>query len=881
MRRLGTLLLAILTWSLAAPAWAQTPAQRGRLIITVNDTTGGVLPTATVTLTGAEPSSRTAKLTPLQTTGAGIAIFDNLVPGQYLVSVEFPGFETLKPKAVRVRAGDNRDTVVLALARFEDTVTVGRDQQEAGSDRASTFGTLLTADQIGELSDDPAIMRQQLEDLAGPGMSIAVDSFEGGQLPNKSQIRSIRISRDQFAAESHYAGGTRIEIVTQPGSAELRGQASLPFQTSALDGKNPLVGATPAGHTRGGNIRLTGTLIKDRMSFNVSMNGSTTFTTPVQAASASSGTAARVLDIQSRNSNTSYSGGIDWAVTKNQTLRLSLNRYSFGSHNAGAGGYNAPERTSSNDNIDTWVQGNHTGPLGRRTMLYNRFYVEVVDSKTTSSLEAPTYVIPDDLTRGGAQQRGGTTTHAYSWNTDVDHVRGRHSFRLGVEVLGSSYRSDQQSNYLGTYYFESADAFVQGLPRSFTKRIGDPNIRYANTQTSLYFQDDVRLSKTLTMTPGVRYEVQSLVSDYNNLMPRFGVTWAPAGGKTTYRASVGVFYDWLSTGTYQQTLQFDGFRMQEVNIANPSYPEPGSLGPATPVQRYLLAEDLDLARTARASLGVSRTVNTMLSVSGVYAYTRAMGQLVGENLNAPVGGVRPDPTFANVIRATSDGRAAGHSLDASGSLNLAGLGSNPTVGPWFAWRRGLAISGNYGWGVSHNNTDGPFSVPATDLASEWGPANGDIRHRTSVSLRTAAIRGLSASIGLNRTSARPLTIRTGTDDNGDLIFNDRPMGVGRNSARVPGTFGSNASFGYTFSFGDRMVSNAGGVSITSVNGVLTANANQAPTPRYRLGFSVNIQNLLNRPQWNGYSGTLTSKNFLKPSSASGVRQIRMNVNLSF
>jgi hypothetical protein len=872
-----------MAWCLAGAvtAFAQTPPQRGRLIVTVNDTTGGVLPTATVTLAGADASNRTTKLAPLQTTGAGVAIFDNLAPGQYLVSAEFPGFETLKPRPVRVRAGDNRETVVLALARLEDTVTVGRDQQEAGSDRASTFGTLLTPDQIGELSDDPAIMRQQLEDLAGPGMSISVDSFEGGQLPNKSQIRSIRISRDQFAAESHYAGGTRIEIVTQPGSAELRGNGGVPFYTSALDGKNPLVAATPEAYTRGGNIRLTGTLIKDRMSFNVNASGSANYTTPVQAASVSNNTAARVLDVKTRTSNASYSGGIDWAVTKNQTLRLSLNRYAFGSRNTGAGGYNAPERTSSSDTIDTWVQGNHTGPLGRRTMLYNRFYVEVIESKSRSTVEALTYVIPDDLTRGGAQQRGGTTTNAYSWNTDVDHVRGRHSFRMGVEVLGSRYRSDVESNYIGTYHFESADAFAAGLPRSFTRRIGDPNIRYANTQTSLYFQDDVRLSKTLTMTPGVRYEVQSLVKDYDNLMPRFGVTWAPAGGKTTYRASLGIFYDWLSTSTYQQTLQFDGFRMQEVNIANPSYPDPGALGPASPVQRYLLADDLELARTARASLGVSRTVNTMLSVSAVYAYTRAVGQLVGENLNAPINGVRPEPGFANVIRSTSDGRSGGHSLDASGSLNLAGLGSNPTVGPWFAWRRGLAVSGAYTWGVSHNNTDGPFAVPATDLASEWGPANTDIRHRGSISLRTAAIRGLSASIGFNRTSERPLTIRTGTDDNGDLIFNDRPAGVGRNSARVPGTFGSNASFGYTFSLGSRMVSNAGGVSITSVNGVLTANANQAPTARYRLGLSVNIQNLLNRPQWNGYSGTLTSRNYLKPSNASGVRQIRMNLNFSF
>ena len=193
---------AVLFCLAVSPAAAQSQAQRGRLIVTVNDTTGGFLPTATVTLAGLETSTRTTPYKPLLTTDTGIAIFDNLVPGRYNVVAEFSGFEKSAPREVRVRSGDNRITVVLALAKFQDTVTVGRDQQEAGSDRASTFGTLLTRQQIEELSDDPVIMRQQLEDLAGPGMTISVDSFEGGQLPNKSQIRSIRISRDQFAADA-------------------------------------------------------------------------------------------------------------------------------------------------------------------------------------------------------------------------------------------------------------------------------------------------------------------------------------------------------------------------------------------------------------------------------------------------------------------------------------------------------------------------------------------------------------------------------------------------------------------------------------------------------------------------------------------------------
>jgi len=185
-------------------------------------------------------------------------------------------------------------------------------------------------------------------------------------------------------------------------------------------------------------------------------------------------------------------------------------------------------------------------------------------------------------------------------------------------------------------------------------------------------------------------------------------------------------------------------------------------------------------------------------------------------------------------------------------------------------------------GRQRNNTDGAFSVPATDLASEWGPSTGDIRHRGSISFGTAAVRGLTASMNLGRTSGRPLNIRTGFDDNGDLIFNDRPEGVGRNSVRVPGQWQSSANFGYAFSFGGRQVASGGGVSITSAGGALAVNvADSQAVPRYRLNISVNMQNLFNRPTYSGYSGVLTSPTFLQPTSASGVRRTTINVNLTF
>ena len=117
------------------------------------------------------------------------------------------------------------------------------------------------------------------------------------------------------------------------------------------------------------------------------------------------------------------------------------------------------------------------------------------------------------------------------------------------------------------------DAYLAGQPQSFTIRTGDPNIQYWNMQLGMYVQDDIRVRKNLTLSPGVRYEVQTHLSDYNNFGPRFGVTWSPGkSGKTTIRGSVGVFYDWLSTGVYEQTLRVDGVRQQELTVTDPPYP---------------------------------------------------------------------------------------------------------------------------------------------------------------------------------------------------------------------------------------------------------------------------------------------------------------------
>ncbi|MGH9409652.1 MAG: carboxypeptidase-like regulatory domain-containing protein, partial [Vicinamibacterales bacterium] len=230
---MSTLLAAVLSASLAqalppppppglqvqAPA-AQPSERNARATVTVVDQTGAVIPDASVTIVGVD--NPTIAPAAVKTDDKGVATLSGLAPGRYTLSAEFPGFEKRQLQGVRLKPGDNKHAIVLTIEGLKDTVTVARDKQEAAADRKTTFGTALTREQIDALSDDPNEMQQQLMDMAGGDAVIRVDSFEGSQLPLKSQIKSIHITRDAFAAENHYAGGIFIDIITQPGLGPIR-----------------------------------------------------------------------------------------------------------------------------------------------------------------------------------------------------------------------------------------------------------------------------------------------------------------------------------------------------------------------------------------------------------------------------------------------------------------------------------------------------------------------------------------------------------------------------------------------------------------------------------------------------------------------------------
>jgi hypothetical protein len=868
-----------MVWFIGARAFAQAPAG-GTLRVTVVDPSSAVVVGATVTVTGAEPATSGVTVPPALSTEAGVATITGLPPGRYSIRAEFPGFETRTLPDVRIRAGDNRHVAVLQISKLEASVTVGQSRQEAAADPRMSFGTTLTREQIEQLSDDPVQLQQQLQEMAGPGAVIRVDGFEGSPLPAKAQIRSIRISRDQFAAEFHTAGGVSIEIITQPGLGPVRYNVNTGMRSGRVSARSPFVPVKgPEGNVRYG-FGIGGGLIKNKSSFNINVFGSDAYDTPNLYVALPDGTVrSEALSVRTPRENVFVNGQMDYALTVDHTLRFGYNLTRFYNENLGIGGYDERERAFSNENRQHSVRAQHYGPIGRRMFSRSRLQVFVADTDNRSVSDAATIRVNDAFTSGGAQVTGGDHARRLNLGSDLDYVRGRHSIRTGVALDAAWTRSDAQSNYLGTYTFDNLEAFAAGRPSNYTRRIGDPRLSYRMFQAAFYVQDDFRPVKNLTLSAGVRHEIQTHVKDTQNFGPRVGFTWAPfKSGRTTLRGSGGIFYDWLPNGTYEQALRIDGLRQQELNILNPTFPDPGTIGLIPPINRYLLGDEYSMPRTTRFSGGVDQQIKTV-RVSGTYSYQRGARLARGLNLNAPVDGVRPDPLFRNVVQVVSDAASWQHQLQIDGTVNPGAL-LPAFKAPRINWKR-TTVFVNYTLGRLQNNADGPFSIPATgSLALERGPAANDVRQRLNFALNNQIVRNLLMGFNVNAQSADAYTLLTGRDDNGDGVFNDRPSGTGRNTLRARGQVTVNLFTGYQFAFG-RTAPLPPGVGVFGGGNSAQVRTFDQGTARYRMQFFVAASNLTNRANFLGYSGTMTSRFFNRPTTVRDMRKIDFGFNLQF
>ncbi len=875
-------IISALVISLPIIAAAQ-PARTGTLRIVVLDPSGAVIPHALVQVRGTDERNRDVVREDLASDGQGVAAVPDLVAGRYTVEVSFPGFQTRVVPDVRVRAGDNRREIMLAIQKVDQSVSVGRDPATAASDpKNDRFGTVLSKDQIDALPDDPDEMESVLKEMAGPGAAIRVDGFRGGKLPPKSQIRSIRFSRDMFSAENHGGGLVFVDIVTQPGLGPLRGGLDFTFRDDALNARNAFVTDKGPEQTQQYSFNLSGTLRKERTSFSLAAGGASLYDSANVFAALPSG--SNRGSVRRPSDRLNFNGRVDHGLTKAHTLRGVLQQNHNEQQNLGVGSFDLSDRGYRRTSEDSSFRLSESGPWSRNVFAESRLQLHWLSTAASSIAELPTVRVLDAFTAGGAQQAGGRRSSELEWATNVDWTRGRHAVRAGALVEGGRYRSDSLTNYLGTYTFASLADYDAGRPSTYSRRVGDPLVEYSHWQAGIFVQDDWRARKNLTLSGGLRQEVQTHLSDRWNVGPRAGFTWSPfKNGRTTVRGGGGLFYDWLEADTFEQTLRVDGVRQVDVVVRNPGYPDPFSGGASQqvlPASKYTLAADLVMPRRTMFNLGVSQQLSPNLSANLTVNHSEGSARLRGRNVNAPAGnGLRPDPSFGNVTQVESTARMRGNALHAGINLNLP--------------NRRTVLFTNYSWIRQENDADGPFSLPANsyDLRGEWGAAAGVPHHVVSGILNTTIAGNVRVGVTVTGRSGTPYNVTTGRDDNGDTVFNDRPGGVSRNSGMSSGMWEIGSRVSYAFGFGQRTATGGGPggptVIVQRIGGggggdMLNAlGGGGAEDKRLRFEIYLSAQNLFNQVNPVGYSGVMTSPFFGRPTAAMPGRKLDLGLRVNF
>lgn len=851
------------------PCFVQTNAS---LEVIVRDPSGALINKAQVQLIRNGKPQSSAK-----TNERGEARFNKVAPGRYQIHIEAAGFKTQDIDELDLSTGANRKEVSLEIDTIKVDVDVADEAQVRNTNpNGPTFSNVMTAEQIAQLPDDPDEFENAINQLAGPGAQIRVNGFRGGKLPPKSQIREIRFRLNPYAAENHDAGFGLVDIVTKPGVNSWHGSFNFGFRDEALSGRQVFAPFRGPEQQRRFGLSLDGPLWKNHTSLFLNADGSLFFDARPIFATTTDGVVRDLAYRPSRRLN--LDARVEHVLTKTHTARFQFQRNAGLQNNLGVGDFDLPSRGYSQNQTEYIARFADSGVFGKKFFNEVRFQTRWLNTDTRSVSEGQTILVPGAFNDGSAQRRGGRRQLEFELADNVDYALEKHGVRFGLQLEAGDYKSDDSTNTFGTFQFPNLAAFEAGLPTQFTQRIGDPTVKYRQYQFGWYVQDDWRVRKNLTLSYGVRHEVQNHVHRAINIAPRLGFVWSPKkNGSITLRGGAGIFYDWFNAQTFEQTLRVDGQRQRDLVITNAGYPNPFSGGSQIilPASRIQIDPDLQIPYIMQASLGVETNPWKLFRLTTNYQYQRGVHLLHGHNLNAPIAGIgRPDPTAGNITNIESSAYLSGHRL-------MIGIGPAKFV-------QGLFWNINYLAMKVTNEADSAFSLPSNNfnLHADRGPAANDLRHLTSAFVSKRLPSGFSISTIFQATSALPYNVTTGFDNNGDTVINDRPFGVGRNSARGAARWEIGSRLSWGIDFGPDQQQSAGGPQIRMVrigggDGAAPPSLPGAATKKYRMEFYSQAFNLLNHANLGAFSGVQTSPFFGQATSAQPPRRIELGTRVNF
>ena len=510
-----------------------------------------------------------------------------------------------------------------------------------------------------------------------------------------------------------------------------------------------------------------------------------------------------------------------------------------------------------------------------------------------------------------------------TFNWFVPNARGSHNVQAGLEVSYTDVNNHVQDNLNGTFSFSNNGPFNAGDPRTwpdqFSVRMPIESIFLdKNTYGAAYLQDKWQMTPRLTVSAGVRYEVEIIpvnergnpkfasANDYpvdkNNLAPRTGFAYMlDQDGKSVIRGGWGVYFQrtlFTTTSPYSLNgVYSDSFTATFPANNRDAGPSAGRLPteamlltypvvnrsllnqlvPVGTLQRNVGTVRLDDPNrhnpyTHQFSIGYERQLGGQMSVSVDYLRKQLRDMLVQVDLNPGLrvnttrtGTVnRPDPNFvSSVITSQNLGWQNYDSL-------LVAVEKRFSRG--YSFRTAYTYGKSWG-NIASNNAANPLQVgDQLNLDLNEQPSSVDRPHNLVVSgtLEVPHTGGLRVS-GITRyTSGAAFTIAdSSADPNRNGILTD-PLPAGTYSGTGPNAI---------------TVDNKGGINGARLPAVFVLDVRLG----YRIKAGANrtlevygdILNSTDFVAFTGISGDRRLAEFLRPTTSGAARALQIGARYAF